>query len=263
MAVTSATSPTATSTSSTSTSTTSAANTGLNGLTADDFFKLLIAQLQNQDPSEPVSNQEMLQQISSMRSLQSNVELSSVLSKLSSALDAQNSDYGQKLSTAASYIGRSVTLDDGSVGTVEHAFLDNNQAYLGIDGNDIPLSRVVGVNTSETFVNRLVSATGYDANGATQTITGVVQSVSTATDGTQQLVLSTLDGTGNSSVTRVPVNTVDHIYSANGLVGKRVVIVDKEGVQHGGVASAATVKGQPGISVAGTEVSLDRVVSVN
>ena len=79
--------------------------TGFNALTSEDFLKLLITQLQNQDPTAPVGNEELLGQLSQMRSLQSNIELSSSL-KTTSA--------NQNLSTAASYIGKQVTgSDDG------------------------------------------------------------------------------------------------------------------------------------------------------
>ena len=35
----------------------------------DDFLKLMIAELQNQDPLDPMENSEMLQQLSQMRSI--------------------------------------------------------------------------------------------------------------------------------------------------------------------------------------------------
>lgn len=249
------------STTSSGSTTIDSGRTGFNGLTADDFFKLLIAQLQNQDPSEPVGNEELLAQLSTMRNLQSNIELGEVLKKLSSSLDGQNADYGQKLSVAASYIGRSVTLDDLTVGRVEHAFLEDGQTFIGVNGIDVPLSRVIAVNSSESFVGRLVSTSIVNADGLSETVTGVVQSV-TQRNGSDVLNISRLDPDGNVSQTTVRPESIKHIFTANGLVGRRVLVVDNQGVQHSGIASAATVNGVPGISVAGTAVKLDRVVSV-
>jgi len=249
------------STTSSGSTTIDSSRTGFNGLTADDFFKLLIAQLQNQDPSEPVGNEELLAQLSTMRNLQSNIELGEVLKKLSTSLDSQNADYGQKLSVAASYIGQSVTLDDLTVGRVEHAFLEGGQTFIGVNGVDVPLSRVIAVNSSESFVGRLVSTSVVNAEGLSETVTGVVQSVSKQ-NGSDVLNVSLLDADGNVSQATVAPDRVKHIFTANGLVGRRVQIVDDQGVQHSGIATAATVSGVPGISVAGTAVKLDRVVSV-
>ena len=46
------------------------------GLTTDDFMKLFLAQLQNQDPTKPVDDQQMLSQLSMMSQIQTlqNVE---------------------------------------------------------------------------------------------------------------------------------------------------------------------------------------------
>ena len=70
---------------------------GFNALDAEAFMKLLVAQLQNQDPTNPTSNEDMLAQISQMRSLQSNVELTDTL---------KNMGTGQQLSSAAGMIGK-------------------------------------------------------------------------------------------------------------------------------------------------------------
>lgn len=65
----------------------------------DQFLKLLIAQLQNQDPLSPMDNSEMLQQISQIREI-------SATNKLSDTLDSVL--LGQNLSTASGLIGKEV-----------------------------------------------------------------------------------------------------------------------------------------------------------
>ena len=42
----------------------------LPGLGSQDFLKLLVAQLTNQDPLDPTSNQELFQQIASIREIE-------------------------------------------------------------------------------------------------------------------------------------------------------------------------------------------------
>lgn len=70
-----------------------------NELDIDDFLKLLISELQNQDPLDPMDNSEMVQQIGQIREIGATDELTKTLSSLSSS---------QELVTASSLIGKSV-----------------------------------------------------------------------------------------------------------------------------------------------------------
>lgn len=113
---------------------------GFNGLTSDAFMKLLIAQLQNQDPTEPMGNDELLQQISSMRNLQANIELSDTLKTFS-----QN----QQISTGAAFLGTKVTGTTSSnrevTGIADRVFVREGQTYLGIGTEEVAISKVTGV----------------------------------------------------------------------------------------------------------------------
>jgi hypothetical protein len=73
---------------------------GISELGGEDFFKLLIAQLVNQDPLEPTSNQELLQQVSSIRE----IELNSTLVDSLKSLTGQ-----QRFGAASSLIGQYAT----------------------------------------------------------------------------------------------------------------------------------------------------------
>lgn len=114
--------------------------TGFNGLTADDFMKMLITQLQNQDPLEPMGNDEILNQISTMRGLQSNIELGDAMKAITS---------NQQLATAAGFIGRSVTGTDSTnqpvTGIASRALLRDGKAYVAVGEVEIPLANVTGV----------------------------------------------------------------------------------------------------------------------
>ena len=87
----------ATSSSSSSSSTLTGATESLG---RDDFFKLLIAELTNQDPLKPNDSTQMLEQLSSLRSIQSDMNLTE---KLESILTQS------QLSTAGSLIGKYVS----------------------------------------------------------------------------------------------------------------------------------------------------------
>ena len=95
----------------TSSGTTAGAN-DLRDLELDQFLQLMIAELQNQDPLNPLDNSEILQQISQIREI-------SATNQLNETLDAVLT--GQNLSTASSLIGKQVTALSDSGGRVENA----------------------------------------------------------------------------------------------------------------------------------------------
>lgn len=114
--------------------------TGLNELDMDEFLKLMIAELQNQDPLDPTKNSEMLQQIGQIREI-------GATDQLRSSLDSMQQSQG--ISTASSMIGRQVQAltDDGYVlfGVVKSVQLAPND-----DGTrDLTLK----VNTGEETVD--------------------------------------------------------------------------------------------------------------
>lgn len=114
---------------------------GFAGLTADDFMRMLITELQNQDPTQPLGNEQLLSQLSAMRGLQGDIELSETLKAITS---------NQQLATAATFIGKSIlgtTAQNGEVrGVVDRAFLRDGQAFVSVGQNEVPLSRVTTVS---------------------------------------------------------------------------------------------------------------------
>jgi flagellar basal-body rod modification protein FlgD len=62
--------------------------TGLGALGQDDFLKLLTTQLQQQDPTDPVDNKEMLAQMAQFSSLAGVSEMNATLKAIAAKLDA-------------------------------------------------------------------------------------------------------------------------------------------------------------------------------
>ena len=163
------------------------------GLSGDDFFKLLIAQLTNQDPLEPTSNQELLQQISSIR----DIELSSTLADSLKSLTEQ-----QRFGSASALIGHFVTGRPDPSGqspegvVVAVRFAADGEAFLRLDnGLELSLSRIETVLSPETAAQALVGklVTGMDttdpANPAM--VEGVVTALRTEANGNIMLELDT------------------------------------------------------------------------
>ncbi len=84
-------------TSSSSSDSTVGSSRSLQNLGMDEFLKLMIAELQNQDPLNPMENSEMLQQLGAITATDS----------LTSTLDAVL--LGQNLTTASGLIGKEVS----------------------------------------------------------------------------------------------------------------------------------------------------------
>lgn len=106
-------------------------------LTPDDFLKMLITELQNQDPMNPTDNGQILQQISEM----SNIQATSSLTKsLDSMLTEQN------LSAASALVGKTVQglADDGSTasGVVDSVTIANGTAKLNIGQQTVSLTNI-------------------------------------------------------------------------------------------------------------------------
>jgi len=91
------------------------------------FLELMIAELQNQDPLDPMDNAQMLQQIGQIREIASN-------DRLSESLDAML--LGQNVATATSLVGQWVAglSDEGEMvmGTVERAYIEDGEAVLHV-----------------------------------------------------------------------------------------------------------------------------------
>ena len=72
---------------------------GLNETDVDEFLGLLIAELQNQDPLNPMDNSDLVQQISQIREISATNQLTDTLSAVL---------LGQNVSTASNLIGKQV-----------------------------------------------------------------------------------------------------------------------------------------------------------
>jgi flagellar basal-body rod modification protein FlgD len=109
----------------------------MRGLEIEDFLKLMITELQNQDPLNPMDNHQILQQIGSMREI-------AATGRLTDTLEAVL--LGQTLANATSLIGKQIEglTDSGDKvsGVVDKVTVADGQPRLHVGNQTIRLKNV-------------------------------------------------------------------------------------------------------------------------
>ena len=111
-------------------------------LKTEDFIKMMITQLQNQDPLEPAKNEQLLAQMSQISQLQSSTSLTESLK----GMVLQN-----QIGSAAGLIGKSVEGMDADnetvTGLVTSIRVESDGVRLELDnGKTLPLDRVTSIS---------------------------------------------------------------------------------------------------------------------
>ncbi len=134
---------------------------GLDALTSEDFFQLLITEMQQQDPLSPTETSDMVAQIADIRTIEQSQQLSDALSQLA---DQQRAAGTSDL--LGKYITATVTDAEGDSyqygGIVTGVFFDaNGSAVLELDtGATVLASDVAQIMTPEEAEARLTAAAG-------------------------------------------------------------------------------------------------------
>ncbi|GEM_PF-1640658 len=129
-----------------------------------DYMKLLVTQLRNQNPMEPLDNNDMASQLAQFSSLQ---QLESISSNFSDVLSAVEQSYGSGLiGKEVRYFGKQ---EDGEKevlkGVVQGMFKDiddNNKVKLVVDENIVELKDIVGVSNNEGSAQLDAISSGFD-----------------------------------------------------------------------------------------------------
>jgi len=141
-------------------------NTG-SSMDQDDFLKILVAQMSNQDPMEPTGNTEFIAQMAQFTMLEQIKEMS------------------QSFTTSQAYsmVGKYVYVQDGDnliFGKVDGVVKDDGTNYLMIGGKSYDAGKVAGVMDSSAVESGLDGDILESANLIGCTVTASV----TAEDGT-------------------------------------------------------------------------------
>ena len=116
----------------------------------DDYLKVLATQMSNQDFNDPMSDTDMLQQMSSYSMLEG----------------IKNMTSQANISYATNLVGKAVTVNDGhdyDTGIVESVVVSDGTPYLVVNGSKYEVSTVSNVTSSDIY-NLLSKLIGQDVN---------------------------------------------------------------------------------------------------
>jgi flagellar basal-body rod modification protein FlgD len=145
---------------------------GLGSLKSEDFFKILITELRQQDPMEPQKSADIVNQVSQLRSIELSSQLSNTLDGL--ARTQRTAGTGDML---GKYVAAQVAGPDGAPVTVDGLvtgvhFNPDGAAMLELDnGQALAASDVMLVTTPEAWQARLDAVAAAQDGGAAAKLT--------------------------------------------------------------------------------------------
>ncbi len=115
-------------------------------LDRDAFLQLLVLQLQNQDPTEPMDNQQLLAQLAQFTALEQANNLTDSVDEMSGNIDQLN------FISASQMLGRTVRGVNLSglpqEGVVERVRLDGSTVILTVNGQQMSMAGVVEIDST-------------------------------------------------------------------------------------------------------------------
>ena len=104
-----------------------------------EFLQLLVAQLQNQDPIEPVKQEEFINQLTSFSTLEAVENLNVRFDEL-----LQVQQLGQGFDLAGKNV-RYVDQGQTHAGLVDEVSVIGGNLFATIDGNNVPISNIISI----------------------------------------------------------------------------------------------------------------------
>lgn len=175
-----------------------AAGKGINE-TQDRFLKLLVTQMQNQNPLNPLDNSEVTTQLAQINTVTGIDKLNETLKLLVSDFDAANS------LEAAGMIGRNVLVPGTAIG------LENSTAAAGIDLPQAVDEVTVTIKDSAGLAIRNIDLGPLPEGVHTFAWDGVTDSGASAVNGNYSFTVSAKQGDKNIQATTLALGTVKSV----------------------------------------------------
>ena len=199
-------------------STTAVTDTGRasQALSNEDFMKLMITELTNQDPFEPMSNQDLVNQMSTIQQMQTSMQMTESFESLMGRYDELL--LGQSITSASGLVGELIsgvsTAGDPTIGTVLGVSITDGAVVLELDtGESVRFEdiRHMGGQGSQELIGQLVLGQTVDDNA----VVGRVIEVDITGD---QVLLILDNGESVTLASATPLNADNVAY----LIGAKV-----------------------------------------
>ena len=119
------------------------------------FLQLMLKEMEYQDPTEPISNQEWLAQMAQYSSLEAAQNTTSAVDKLSGLVESLSDAYASSanISQTLNLLGKEVTVIDPSdktgetivSGKVDEASFDSGSGMIKVNGKNYPIAYIKSV----------------------------------------------------------------------------------------------------------------------
>jgi flagellar basal-body rod modification protein FlgD len=110
----------------------------------NEFLKILVAQIQNQNPMEPLQNTEFIAQMAQFSSLEQMMNIADAMNNLSNSLGLYSSMIGKQ-------IGWQTVKDDGTVevktGIVDAIVVSDGKLHVVSGDRKIPIEDIISVTS--------------------------------------------------------------------------------------------------------------------
>jgi|GEM_PF-736424 len=248
-----------------------------NILTTTEFMKLLITELTNQDPMDPMKNQDLLDQMATIQNLESSQQMTSSFSGLTDRFDGFIGQFDEilmreQMSTASKMIGQLVSgvdeAGEDAFGEIVSIRVEGNDTKLVLDsGQIVDMDKLEGIGgeldkvTASDMVGKFII--GENSTGLLKI--GKVNSV--VVDGDDVELNTTL----NTEDTETPINLASAVVinekTIDLMLGKKIT-----GKNETGVVTGYRINGSEAQDISLTikladdtysEVNITKVTSIN
>jgi len=192
-------------------------STGSSSLGKDDFLKILITQLQNQDPTSPMDDKEFIAQMAQFSSLEQMQNLNTSMTNLISLQTQSNLiSYGQFMGQEVNW-SKVETDDEGNstttsgVGKVSSiAYTEDSVVFTLEDGTQVTPANISSMSSSSSennlvLASQLIGKTVSYSNENEEEMSSKVQSVSLKNG----QILLTLDDEAGSQITSGQITKIE------------------------------------------------------
>ena len=120
--------------------------TGSNSLGKDDFLKILMTQLQNQDPSQPLDDKAFIAQMAQFTSVEQLTNMTTQITALRQSMGLSPSLIGKTISWNNTDSSGASAIKSGVVDSLN--FKDGVQ-YAGVAGEQVTLDQIIKITNPE------------------------------------------------------------------------------------------------------------------